>query len=429
VKSFLEFITEAVKTNASIQAKQKGLTGDGHGGWYDKGGKFVAKTVDGKLKFTGSKETGKDDAPKQGGSSKPNVPGKTATPVDTSPKPVAQTSQKTDQEDSTKTATSPEEQSLETMGDPSSDSAVIVFGRFNPPTIGHEKLLKSASSEAKRTRADLRIYPSRTQDAKKNPLEPATKIEYMRMMFPDYEDEIRDDPEAKTIFNVLQSCYGLGYRGVTIVVGQDRLAEFQSLAQKYNGDLYEFDEIKVISAGARDADSDGVEGMSASKMRKAAKDGDFKGFVKGIPNTLGNMDKKQLFNTLQKSMGASVTEDWEVAPKLDPEGLRVAYMKNEVFDLGSLVENVNTGEVGRITRRGTNYVICMTKEGTIFKSWLRDIMEAYEVGTDDYREYVQSMTPGQSKKKFGFFKGRIKPTVRPLKPNDPPSGPGTKYNK
>ena len=160
------------------------------------------------------------------------------------------------------------------------------------------------------------------------------------------------------------------------MVGQDRLAEFQSLAQKYNGDLYEFDEIKVISAGTRDADSDGVEGMSASKMRKAAKDGDFKAFAKGIPNSLGNVDKKQLFNTLQKSMGASVKEDWEVAPKLDPEGLRIAYMDNEVFTVGSLVENLNTGETGRITRRGTNHVICMTPEGTIFKSWLRDIMES-----------------------------------------------------
>jgi hypothetical protein len=104
-------------------------------------------------------------------------------------------------------------------------------------------------------------------------------------------------------------------------------------------------------------------------------------------------------------------------------------MSNSIFSLGTLVENINTGEVGRISRRGTNYVICMTPEGTIFKSWLRDIMEAYEVGTDDYRKYVQSMTPGQPKKKFGFPKDRINATVLPMKPNDPPSGPGTKYNK
>lgn len=431
MKSFLAFITEAVKTTASTQAKQKGLTGDGHGGWYDSNGKFVAKTVNGKLKFTSSGGASKDEAPKQGSPSKTNLPGNTKSPANSSPIPTAKPSKTPDpnQENSKEGEFQPELQSMEAMGEPSSAGAVIVFGRFNPPTVGHEKLLKAAGSEAKRSKFDLRIYPSRTQDPKKNPLEPSTKIEYMRVMFPDFEDDIRDDPEAKTIFNVLQSCFGLGYKSVTIIVGQDRLSEFQSLAQKYNGDLYDFEEIKVISAGTRDADSEGIEGMSASKMRKAAKDGDFKVFAKGIPNTLGNVDKKQLFNSLQKSMGVSVSEDWQIAPKLDPEGLRVAYMSNSIFSLGTLVENINTGEVGRISRRGTNYVICMTPEGTIFKSWLRDIMEAYEVGTDDYRKYVQSMTPGQPKKKFGFPKDRINATVLPMKPNDPPSGPGTKYNK
>ena len=122
--------------------------------------------------------------------------------------------------------------------------------------------------QAKRQGFDLRVYPSRTQDSKKNPLEPSTKIEYMKKMFPDFEEDIRDDANAKTIFDVLKACYNLGYKAVTIVVGQDRLAEFQGLAQKYNGDLYEFEEIVVVSAGARDADSEGLEGMSASKMRR-----------------------------------------------------------------------------------------------------------------------------------------------------------------
>jgi hypothetical protein len=300
VKSFLAFITEAVKTTASTQAKQKGLTGDGHGGWYDSNGKFVAKTVNGKLKFTSSGGASKDEAPKQGSPSKTNLPGNTKSPANSSPIPTAKPSKTPDpnQENSKEGEFQPELQSMEAMGEPSSAGAVIVFGRFNPPTVGHEKLLKAAGSEAKRSKFDLRIYPSRTQDPKKNPLEPSTKIEYMRVMFPDFEDDIRDDPEAKTIFNVLQSCFGLGYKSVTIIVGQDRLSEFQSLAQKYNGDLYDFEEIKVISAGTRDADSEGIEGMSASKMRKAAKDGDFKVFAKGIPNTLGNVDKKQLFNSL-----------------------------------------------------------------------------------------------------------------------------------
>jgi len=420
MKSFSQFLSEAVKTNASTQAKQKGLVGDGHGGWYDKKGKFVAKTVDGKLKFTSSKGAAEDDAPKQGGPTKPNVPGKTksgsAAPAPQSAKPKAKP-----EEDVAKTPEPGDagQQSAEVMGQPTSDGVVIVFGRFNPPTVGHEKLLKFAGNEAKRNAFDLRVYPSRSADAKKNPLQPGTKIEYMKKMFPDYQEDIKDDPNAKTIFDVLTACFDLGYKAVTIVVGQDRLSEFQSLAQKYNGDLYDFEEIVVVSAGARDADSEGLEGMSASKMRKAAADNDFKAFAKGIPN-IGNVEKKQLFNTLQKSMGVTVSETWEIAPKLDPQGLRAAYMNEVIFKVGALVENVNTGECGRITRRGTNYVICMTSEGTMFKSWLRDLVEAYEVGTDEYREYAQAFTPGQSLKKFGQPKKRIKPTITPSKPNDPP---------
>ena len=248
----------------------------------------------------------------------------------------------------------------------------------------------------------------------------------------------------KTIFDVLVACQNVGYRGVTIVVGQDRLNEFQGLSQKYNGDIYEFEEINVVSAGERDADAEGLEGMSASKLRKAAMDGNFKEFVKGVPN-IGNDEKMNLFKLLQKSMGVKKDDkkkdkkkevkEWEYAPKLDPFGLRIAYLREEIFKIGSLVESLQTGEVGRITRRGANHVICQTSEGHMFKSWLRDISEAYDVGTDNYRDYVQSMTPGQPVKKF-HDKSRILPITtgsfydgKPKKkPEDPPSGPGTKFN-
>ena len=122
-----------------------------------------------------------------------------------------------------------------------SEGIVLVFGRFNPPTIGHQKLLQSAQREAKRTNADLKIYPSRTQDPKKNPLDPGMKINFMKQMFPDYEENIIDDAGTKTIFDALVSAYNEKYKNATIVVGQDRLSEFQGLAQKYNGtDLYNF---------------------------------------------------------------------------------------------------------------------------------------------------------------------------------------------
>ena len=446
VKSFAQFLGEAVKTAASTQAKQRGLVGDGHGGWYDAKGNFVAKTVNKKLKFTGSRGAGEEEeAPQQGGPAATATPTKTKAP-EPAPAPKAAAAPPEDVEQSGQTFGTDDlqQQTAEKMGEASSESVVIVFGRFNPPTTGHEKLLTAASDEAARQKADLRIYPSRSVDPKKNPLQPGAKIDYMKKMFPDFEEDIRDDANSKTIFDVLVACQNVGYKGVTIVVGQDRLNEFQGLSQKYNGDLYEFEEINVVSAGERDADAEGLEGMSASKLRKAAMDGNFKEFVKGVPN-IGNDEKMNLFKLLQKSMGIKKDDkkkdkkkevkEWEYAPKLDPFGLRIAYLREEIFKIGSLVESLQTGEVGRITRRGANHVICQTSEGHMFKSWLRDISEAYDVGTDNYRDYVQSMTPGQPVKKF-HDKSRILPITtgsfydgKPKKkPEDPPSGPGTKFN-
>tara|TARA_B100000575_G_scaffold4685_1_gene3503 strand:- start:1973 stop:3337 length:1365 start_codon:yes stop_codon:yes gene_type:complete len=443
VKSFGQFLTEAVKTAASAEAKMKGLKGDGHGGWYDQKGNFVAKTVNGKLQFTGGKSAAPTEDPKTTKVATPEKP--TAKPKAVATAPVPKPKPK---EDTAATATkSPEpgetdQQTAEVMGMPSSEGVVVVFGRFNPPTVGHQKLLDAAGSEASRLGYDLKIYPSRSVDAKKNPLQPGAKIEYMKKMFSDYEENIKDDPNARTIFDVLIAAANLAYKAVTIVVGQDRLSEFQSLAQKYNGDLYDFEDLQVISAGARDPDSEGIEGMSASKMRDAVAKDDFKAFAKGIPN-IGNMEKKNLFNLIQKSMGATdeqlrgsiAAETWTYAPKLDPFGLRIAYLKEQVFKLGSLVENVNTGVRGRITRRCANHVIVQTPEHTMYKSWLKDLVEAYDVGTDEYRRYVQSMTPGQGDVKF-----HDKPDIKPIttgsyydgkkvkNPNDPPTGPGVKYN-
>ena len=444
MKSFGQFLTEAVKTAASTEAKLKGLKGDGHGGWYDQKGNFVAKTVNGKLQFTGGRKAAPTEDPKTTKVATPEIQkAKPKAPVQAAPAPAPKP--KEDTADTTTKSPEPgeaDQQTAEVMGIPTSEGVVITFGRFNPPTVGHEKLLKSAASEASRLGYDLKIYPSRSVDAKKNPLQPGAKIEYMKKMFPDYEESIKDDPNARTIFDVLEACFNLGYRAVTIVVGQDRLSEFQSLAQKYNGDLYDFEDLQVISGGARDPDSEGIEGMSASKMRDAVAKDDFKAFAKGIPN-IGNMEKKNLFNLIQKSMGATdeqlrgtiAAETWTYAPKLDPFGLRIAYLKEQIFKVGSLVENVNTGVRGRITRRCANHVIVQTPEHTMYKAWLRDLVEAYDVGTDEYRRYVQSMTPGQGDVKF-----HDKPDIKPIttgsyydgkkvkNPNDPPSGPGVKYN-
>ena len=391
MKSFFQFLSEA-ETEAASQAKKLGLKGDGHGGWVNRAGEFVAKTVDGKLKFFG-----KNQKPGRDPDQTPNT-----KKVEPKLKTKTMSVDKAPQKEKKKGGDEVEK----VVG---SDTITLAFGRFNPPTVGHEKLLKMAKKVA--ANGALRIYPSRTQDKKKNPLDPDMKVSYMRKMFPDFEENIINDDEMRSIFNVLVTASEKGYSAVNIVVGSDRQSEFENLATKYNGELYNFELIRVISAGVRDADAEGVEGMSASKMRKAVIDDDFESFRKGTPKSLDDGDTQSLFNAVRtgmklKAKKKEVSEMWEIAPKYDPKGLRDHYVSGEIFNLGDVVENLNTGLIGEIVRRGTNHLICVTKENVMFKSWIRDVMEAVvnypgpsgvpadqrEVGTDSHRKYVMRLT-------------------------------------
>jgi len=396
MKRFSQFLSEAKESQAVMQAKRLGLTGDGHGGWYDKNGEFTAKTVGGRLKFYNQNQVpGEQDPPQR----------RTAAnqqPVATQTQPPTQAVQQTQQD-----APAEEEPAVEDKG-----TLTIAFGRFNPPTTGHEKLLDTVSDIA--GKGDYKIYPSRSNDPKKNPLDPDTKISYMRRMYPKHGERIVNDAGSKTIFDVLKQAHADGYSGVNIVVGSDRQAEFEKLASKYNGQLYDFAELNVVSAGERDADSDDVSGMSASKLRKAAADGDFNAFRKGTPKSLDDKEARKLFMTIRKSM--KVEEGYslfEIAPKMDMESLRESYVNGEVFNVGDVVENINTGLFGRIIRRGANYLICVTEDNIMFKPWIKDVVNVNEwinpsgvpanqreVGTDAHREYVMKMIGAKGIKNF-----------------------------
>jgi len=399
MKSFFQFLSEA-QSQASMQAKKLNLKSDGHGGWLDSRGEFVAKTEDGKLKFFNQNQKVGQQDPKQVRTQNNQQP--TGT----------QTKPPTKEQEPTKKASTPQDQETETQA----DTLTVAFGRFNPPTVGHGKLLSAAKKAS--AGGDLKIYPSRTQDSKKNPLDPDMKISYMKKMFPDYSENIVNDDEMRSIFNVLTTASEQGYTSVNIIVGSDRQAEFENLATKYNGELYDFENIRVISAGVRDADAEGVEGMSASKMRKAVVDGDFDAFRRGTPKELDDGDTQALFDAVRSGMKIKkkkeVAEMWEIAPKFDAKGLRENYVNGLIYRIGDIVENMNTGLIGEIVRRGTNHLICVTKENVMFKSWIRDVMEAVqnypgpsgvsadrrEVGTDSYRQYAMRMTGTQEIKNF-----------------------------
>ena len=373
MKSFKKFISEIV-TQASTQATKLGLKGDGHGDWYDKEGNLVAKTVNAKLKFFGKKRP-------------PSADERTKIEVD------KQTAAKEDEK-------AEREEIRKREGDPA--DITIAFGRFNPPTVGHEKLLNRVKSVA--GKGEYAIYPSRSNDPKKNPLDPDEKISYMQQMFPKHSERIVNDPESKTIFDVLKKSNAAGARSINIVVGADRLKEFENLANKYNGELYDYDRIRVISAGERDAESEGVEGMSASKLRKAVSSDDFESFSKGLPKGFGDENMKKLYSSLKKSMG--VSEMWMIAPKFDWKNLRENYVNENIFNVGDIVENDNTGLVGKILRRGANYIIAVTEANMMFKSWIKDLSEWTDVsgvpsdqrliGTDAHRKYVQSISHPQA---------------------------------
>ena len=398
MKSLLQFMSEA-ESQASMQAKKLNLASDGHGSWMDTRGNIVATTEKGKLVFLKGRKK------KAGEEERGQVKGRAVDPqakAKAAPAPQA--------------APKAKEGDPEGGGEASEDTLTIVFGRFNPPTVGHEKLLQAAEKAA--IGGELKIYPSRTNDPKKNPIDPDMKISYMKKMFPDYEEQIINDPEMVSIFNVLVTAAEDGYRNINIVVGADRQAEFENLANKYNGELYDFKEIRVISAGVRDADAEGVEGMSASKMRKAVQDDDFDAFRRGMPKKLNNADTQALFDAVRTGMGTkkkkkNVTEVWQIAPRIDQKGLRENYVKGLIYRIGDIVESLNTGLIGKIIRRGTNHLICVTEEDYMFKSWIRDVMEYTEKrmerrmrvpgkpntldGTGGYRKNAQASVSGQKK--------------------------------
>jgi len=188
--------------------------------------------------------------------------------------------------------------------------------------------MDTAAASAEQEGSDYMIVPSRSQDKKKNPLDPDTKVSLMRSMFPQHSERIMNDASTRTIFDVLKKAHNDGYTNVRIVGGADRVNEFNKLANNYNGNLYAFDNIEVVSAGDRDPDSEGVEGLSASRMRLAAAEGDFKTFRLGMPPEMRPKDARAVFDTVRAAMGIQdqVAEVWEIAPKFDQRTLRENYL-------------------------------------------------------------------------------------------------------
>ena len=285
----------------------------------------------------------------------------------------------------------------------------FTWGRMNPPTIGHEKLLTVLSRKAGNN--PYFVYLSQSTDPKKNPLSYKDKIKIARKMFPRHARRIMLDNKVKVLFDLLTKLYDMGYKNVTMVVGADRINEFDILINKYNGKkgrhgFYNFRNINVESAGDRDPDAEGATGMSASKMRAAASKGDFTSFSQGLPKTFSNADAKNLFNTVRKGMGLKEQKEYKNHIQLNPVSeTREQYVSGNLYDIGDKVIVKKSDEVGEVTHLGANYVI-VEKSGTQKRYWLDavELLEKTEVPQDPDIKDKEGTQPSK------YYKGLAKST-------------------
>ena len=321
-------------------------------------------------------------------------------------------------------------------------SMAFTFGRFNPPTIGHEKLINKVAS----VRADdYRIYLSRSEDAKKNPLGANEKLNVMKSMFPRHARKI----EINTTNMILDICSMLYKQGVTeifMVVGSDRVREFETIINKYNNiksrhGHYNFDNVNVLSAGERDPDAEGASGMSASKMRAAASKGDLASFKRGLPRGVNANDlMKKVRKGMQLAAGYVPETEKSVVSlvEFEQQQIRDLYIREQIFNIGDEVNYIKEDMKGKIVRKGTNYIVVEDNKNNLHKAWIWDCIpisadraiemhehnldvdygfeavsekkESFDIG-QDYAKHTSTITPGEPNH-AGFEQRGYKPAEK-----------------
>ena len=266
---------------------------------------------------------------------------------------------------------------IDSLKEAKGKSVAFTFGRFNPPTIGHEKLINKVKSVPAN---DYKIYLSRSEDPKKNPLSPRTKLDVMKKIFPSHARNIEINT-TNMILDICTKLYNQGYTDVNMVVGSDRVREFETIIKKYNDvksrhGYYNFDNIKVVSAGERDPDAEGATGMSASKMRAAAAKGDLASFKKGLPR---NADAEKIFKDVRKGMNLAanylhmpVVRPIASMEEFEQQQIRDLYIREMIFNINDEVDYIKEDVKGKVVRRSTNYVVLEDNNNNLHKAWIWD---------------------------------------------------------
>ena len=322
-------------------------------------------------------------------------------------------------------------------------SIAFTFGRFNPPTIGHEKLINKVAS----VRADdYRIFSSRSEDAKKNPLGANEKLKIMKKMFPRHARHIAINT-TNMILDICTMLHNKGYTEIFMVVGSDRVREFETIINKYNDiksrhGYYNFDNVNVLSAGERDPDADGASGMSASKMRAAAAKGDLASFKQGLPR---GVNADEIMKSVRKGMQLAANYIYMRKSKpivslqeFEQQQIRDLYIREMIFNVGDEVDYVKEDIKGKVVRKGTNYIVVEDKNNNLHKAWIWDcipisadrdiemhehnlnvdygfeaVSEVKNESTDigqDYAKHTSTITPGEPS-----FEGSEQPSYKPSK--------------
>ena len=272
----------------------------------------------------------------------------------------------------------------------------FTFGRLNPPTMGHEMLLNKLAKAAGRN--PYKIYLSKSNDPKKNPLSYNDKIKFARKMFPKHARQIIKDNNIKTVMDIASALFKEGYVNVVMAVDGPRSREFDVLLNKYNGvkgrhGFYNFKSIKFVNVGERNDSSEGIDGVSATKQRNAAKNNDFVAFTQGLPKSMSNQDAKQLFNAVRKGMGLKEAKEFKRHIQLAPvSDLREAYIRDNIFEQGEQVVMTKNGIVGNIKHLGSNYLIVESK-GETWRCWLDDVSKVNPNGRPPHIEADYGETP------------------------------------
>ena len=255
-------------------------------------------------------------------------------------------------------------------------TVVFAFGRFNPPTTGHELLIKAVKKLAATHKADHAIYASKTQDSKKNPLAVDKKVHYLNLMFPG-TTFVAANAQERTFVEAIKNL-NKKYKSLIMVAGSDRVPEYEKILAKYNGKEFHYDTMQVISAGERDPDADDASGMSASKMRATASKGDYSHFKQGLPSTMRDIDGRRLMNDVRMGMGLESIKEQINLVKND---LREQYFHGEIFNIGDIVEA--NGQSYEIVKRGSNHLLLKEQSGKLVSKWIQDVSVAKELHLEE----------------------------------------------